>query len=96
MSNVILEGMAATRPIVAFDVEGVADTIGDRASLQIVTTADQSGFIKRVVDIAHNQQLRSELGAANRRRIESEFTIDKMIAKYERLFLALCRPSTAL
>ena len=52
MPNVVLEAMAAARPIVAFDVEGIAEAFGDDASRQIAAREDRAGFIERLVEIA--------------------------------------------
>ena len=90
MSNVVLEAMAAARPIVAFGVEGIVEAIGDRSSPQTVTCEDRAGFVARVVQIAGNEQLLRELGESNRRRAEAYFSLETMVASYERLYLELC------
>jgi glycosyltransferase involved in cell wall biosynthesis len=90
MPNVVLEAMAAGRPIVAFDVEGVSDTIGENAFRQVVSRDDRAGFLDRVIEIAVNRALQTSLGRANRDRAEMQFSLEKMIAGYERIYLELC------
>jgi glycosyltransferase involved in cell wall biosynthesis len=89
MPNVVLEAMAAARPIVAFDVEGIAESLGDEALRQIAPREDHSGFIERVVEIATDFDLREHLGRANRHRVERQFAVENMIARFERLYLEL-------
>jgi glycosyltransferase involved in cell wall biosynthesis len=90
MPNVVLEAMAAARPIVAFDVEGIADAIGDLASLQIISRDDRCWFIDRVVKIAENSSLQLDFGSENRQRVAAKFRADQMVAAYQELYLEIC------
>jgi glycosyltransferase involved in cell wall biosynthesis len=89
MANVVLEAMAAARPIVAFDVEGIAEALGDDASQQIAAREDRDGFIERLVEIAANFDLQASLGLANRDRVKRQFAVENMVARFERLYLEL-------
>jgi glycosyltransferase involved in cell wall biosynthesis len=89
MSNVVLEAMAAARPIVAFGVEGMSDAIGDARSPQIVAEKDRASFIDRVAEIAADERLRTALGEQNRARVSERFRVDQMVARYGQLYEAL-------
>jgi glycosyltransferase involved in cell wall biosynthesis len=89
MSNAVMEAMAAGRPVVAFDVEGMLDAIGDAESPQIVPRNDHTRFIERVGQIAADAALRASLGMQNRARVGEHFRIDQMVAQYEQLFEGL-------
>ncbi len=89
MPNVVLEAMAASRPIVAFEVEGIAEALGNDASRQIAAREDRDGFIERVVEIAANFDLRESLGRANCDRVKRQFAVENMVFRYERLYLEL-------
>jgi glycosyltransferase involved in cell wall biosynthesis len=89
MSNVVLEAMAAGRPVVAFDVQGMSDAIGDARSRQIVSVSDRTGFIDRVAEIAAHEGLRTALGRQNHARAAEQFGVDRMVARYEQLYESL-------
>jgi glycosyltransferase involved in cell wall biosynthesis len=91
MSNVVLEAMSVARPVVAFDVEGIRDVLGDNSAAQIVDRKNRDAFIDNVTRIAADQLLQHELGATNRDRVESHFRLDQMVAAYERLYGELCK-----
>lgn len=92
MPNVVLEAMAAARPVVATQVEGVVELLGELASEQAVSVGDLEGFTERIVQLAQNSQLSSELGIRNRTRVLDEFSLQTMVEKYERLFASLPAP----
>lgn len=89
MPNVVLEAMAAARPVVAFNVEGAADALGGDANGQIIPRGDAAGFVKRVVEIASDKALQENSGRLNRNRAESRLSIQTMVGCYERLYLKL-------
>jgi glycosyltransferase involved in cell wall biosynthesis len=89
MSNVVLEAMAAARPVVAFDVEGMIDAIGEASSPQIVPREDLDGFIQRVAEIAADERSRMLLGEQNRVRVSERFRVDQMVARHEQLYQQL-------
>jgi glycosyltransferase involved in cell wall biosynthesis len=89
MPNVVLEAMAAGKPVVATDVEGVAEALGPHAAEQIVHRPDAKMFAERLVEIAKNAELAAKLGAANRRRAEQFFSLDRMAAAYCELYRSL-------
>jgi glycosyltransferase involved in cell wall biosynthesis len=93
MPNVVLEAMVAARPVVAFDVEGVVDALGDHASRQIATRGDRAGFVERVVEIASNAELQGNFGRLNQNRAGAELSVPKMIARYEELYIELSAES---
>jgi len=91
MPNVVLEAMAVSRPVVAFDVEGIADALGDEASRQIVRRGDLGAFVERIIEIATSRALLEELGRLNRNRAEAELSLQHMVSRYERLYLQVAQ-----
>ncbi len=86
MPNVVLEAMASRKPIVTTRVEGISELLGPQTEAQSVELDDAEGFISRVVQIASDVQLAASLGAENRRRVETNFQLDAMVAAYESLY----------
>jgi glycosyltransferase involved in cell wall biosynthesis len=92
MPNVVLEAMAAGKPVVATQAEGVVELLGASASEQTVAVGDMESFAGRVVQFAQNSQLSTELGLRNRVRILEQFSLQAMVGKYERLYASLLAP----
>jgi glycosyltransferase involved in cell wall biosynthesis len=89
MPNVVLEAMAASKPVVATEVEGVAEALGPAGAQQIVRRDHGEAFAAKVRAILQNPALAGELGQANRARAEQSFGIDAMVETYQRLYLSL-------
>lgn len=94
MSNVLLEAMAAGKPVVARDVEGVREAIGPDGAEQVVGS-DPQAFTDKVVAIAGCPPARSRLGAANQQRVAREFTLEAMVGQYAALYRELAGRSSA-
>jgi glycosyltransferase involved in cell wall biosynthesis len=85
MPNVILEAMAAGRAVVSTDVEGVRELLGEDATAQVVPRGDYGAFAARIAALAADNGALERLGAANQRRAE-QFSWDRMVRAYEKLF----------
>lgn len=89
MPNVVLEAMAAGKPVVATRAEGVIELLGEGADLQTCAIGDASGFEQRLIRLTRDWNLASELGAQNQQRAAAEFSLAAMISRYEALFSGL-------
>ncbi|MGD9645947.1 MAG: glycosyltransferase [Pirellulales bacterium] len=87
MPNVVLEAMAAGRPVVACDVAGVRELLGPGAP-QIARPDDPRGFAERLVAIGRNPAENRAIGAENRRRAAT-FGLQRMVGAYEQLWSEL-------
>jgi glycosyltransferase involved in cell wall biosynthesis len=77
----VLESMAAGRAVVATRVGGVPDAVADGETGLLVAPGD-AGALAQALRAA--RQGAARLGAAGRRRVEERFTLDGMLAGYER------------
>jgi glycosyltransferase involved in cell wall biosynthesis len=89
MPNVLLQAMSYAKPVVATNVEGVAELLGDYGEQQMCTFGDTQLFAKKILNIAQNNELAQKLGLENRKRVIENFSIDKMVQQYEQLLLAI-------
>ncbi len=89
MPNVVLEAMAAGKPVVATQAEGVTELLGDLAEPQSCPAGDAAGFAERIIRLARDRELAGELGAQNRRRAAAEFSLAAMISRYAALYESL-------
>lgn len=71
---VVIEAMLLGKPVVAFDVGGVAQQVGDAGLL--VPVGDVVEFADRIVQLLSDEQLRRSLGDRARARAASMFSTD--------------------
>ena len=89
MPNVVLEAMASRLPVLATDVEGVRELLGDEADPQTVPYEETEAFVQKLVALMSDRELARQLGQRNRRRVESELTLGRMVRAYQDLWESL-------
>lgn len=82
-SNTILEAMAAGKPIVASNVGGNPEIVADGETGFLVRPRHAEALAQGVLEFLENQELFLRMGEAGRTRIESHFSIEKMVSEYE-------------
>lgn len=70
----VLEAMAMARPVVAFAVDGVIETVVDGETGILVEPLDSLGLAQAVRRLAEEPELRYRMGEAGQRRVEQEFS----------------------
>jgi len=91
MPNVVLEAMASRLPVVATDVEGVAELLGPGAAAQTVPFGASEALAEKIVGLLGDGQMATQLGRENRLRVEAHFGIERMVSAYESLWTDLVR-----
>jgi len=76
--NSVLECMAAGLAVVGTDIPGIREAVGPDGHPFLAPPGDAELLADRIVELALNQELRAELGTANRRRVEMEFSPQRM------------------
>ncbi len=89
MPNVVLEAMAAARPVVATDVAGVREVFGPSGAQQIAPVGCAEVFSRLMVTILKDSRLANHLGVENQVRVKRHYSRAAMIEAYEQLYLAL-------
>jgi L-malate glycosyltransferase len=89
VSITILEAMATGIPVVATAVGGTPEILSDGTGGILVPSRDPAAMAAAVVSLAEDPRRRSALAAAARRRLESSFTIDRMVDDYARSYRGL-------
>jgi glycosyltransferase involved in cell wall biosynthesis len=89
MPNVLLEAMAAGKPVVATRAEGVGEVLGELAAEQTVPVGDMCALARRIVQLAQSPPLAQRLGRENRQRVLAHFSLQEMVRSYERLYARL-------
>ena len=77
----ILEAMRAGLPIIASDVGGVREAVGEGETGFLVPRGDAATLRVRLELLLKSRELRARLGAEGRRRYEARFGLERMLAK---------------
>jgi glycosyltransferase involved in cell wall biosynthesis len=77
----VIEAMACGLPVVATNVSGVAEALGDEPAGVIVPREDAAGLAAALERLLADEPLRRELGARARQRAEKEFSLQSVGAR---------------
>ena len=85
-SNVILEYMASTKPVVATEVGGNPEIVVHGETGLLVPPANADALASAILSILEDKEAASRFGNAGRKRVEEKFSLDIMLRSYENLF----------
>ncbi|MGB8217126.1 MAG: glycosyltransferase family 4 protein [Candidatus Methanoperedens sp.] len=83
----MLEAMAMGKPVVASSVGGLPETLGDSGVL--VPPMRPELLAKAIIELLNDPQMRIRLGVKARRRVEEEYTWQKIALQIEKEYLHL-------
>ena len=86
MSNVILESMAAGKPMVATSVGGNPELVIDGVTGLMAPPADADALAEAVLSLLNDPARARIMGNAGRERVVREFTVEAMVRKHEQLY----------
>lgn len=84
--RVVIEGMAAGRPVVATAAGGVLDIIEDGINGLLVPPQDVKAMAAAIVDLVSNREQAEQMGLAARRRVEAKFTLQRQVSAIQQLY----------
>lgn len=87
--QVIIEGMAAGKPVIATRGGGTMEIVVDRISGLLVPMNDDEALAIAMRQLLADADLRSHLGAAGRRRVEESFRIECTATKIGQVYSEL-------
>ena len=86
MSNVLMEAIALGRPIAASEVEGTRELLAEEARSWLVPPGDATRLADAITNLLQASPTTQTLVEANQRNLFSDFTQEKTIAAYTRLY----------
>lgn len=92
-SNAILEAMSESLAVIATSVGGNSEAVIDGETGIIVPPRDPEKLAEALLTLLGDPNLRARMGAAGRKRIEEEYSMDACIEAYRRLYLSTRRVS---
>ena len=86
---VILEAMAAERPVVATAVNGVPEVVEDGVTGRLAPPGDIGALTRATLDVLADADTARRIGQAGRRLVAERFTAQRMVADTQELYLRL-------
>jgi glycosyltransferase involved in cell wall biosynthesis len=90
-SRVILEAMAAGKPVIATDVGGNPEAVIDEVTGYIVPAKDTKSLTKRISDLAKDKEKREKMGVAGREEVTKNYNIRKQVETIQNLYVSLLK-----
>jgi sugar transferase (PEP-CTERM/EpsH1 system associated) len=87
LSNTILEAMASGLPVVATHVGGADELVKEGVTGRLVPARSPGALARGLLQLFRDDGVRASMGAAGRKRAESEFALLEMVRRYESLYL---------
>jgi glycosyltransferase involved in cell wall biosynthesis len=86
--NALIEAMATGLPVVATDVGGIPEVVRSGVNGQLVPPDDIGALADAVLALMDDPAAAAALGRAARAEVERHYTIDRMVERFEQLYLA--------
>jgi len=93
-ANTILEAMAAGRPIVASEVDGVRDSVSHGVEALLVRPGDIEKFAESLIALIDHPNLRSQLGRRGAHRVR-DFNLRTIMRQYDEMIEELLAETEA-
>jgi L-malate glycosyltransferase len=87
--NVVLEAMAAGKPVVATDTGGCSEAVVDGVTGFLVAAGSPETLAERVLRLLQDGNEAARMGKAGRERVEAEFTLTRMVERFSSLYADL-------
>lgn len=88
---VLLEAMANGLPIVATDVDGVADVVVHDKTGLLVPPANPQVLAEAIVQLLERPEVASEMGARGWEQCATEFSVERMVQGFTRVYEVILR-----
>ena len=89
MSNSLLEAMATRLPCMASDIGGNRDLLGVGDAGVLVRNSSPDVWAAEMIALLRDEERRERMGKAARRRIEEEFSLERIVDRYVELYREL-------
>jgi polysaccharide biosynthesis protein PelF len=86
----LLEAMATGRPVIATDVGGVREAVGEAGV--VVPPRDHDAMAQACIRLLEREQVRRNFGAAARTRVQTRFSLDLFLETYHHIYTDMVRP----
>ena len=84
--RVLIEAMAASKPVVATKVGGVPEIVVDGSTGLLVPPADEESLARGIIYLLQNREVAKKMGQEGRARAEKLFSLEGHVAHIEALY----------
>ncbi|HEX2994061.1 MAG TPA: glycosyltransferase family 4 protein [Anaerolineales bacterium] len=91
MPMALLEAMGSGLPVVVTRVGGLGEVVEDGSQGVLVPAEDPQKLAEAILELLRDSALRSRMGGNARRRIEENYTVERMCRQYEKVITDLYR-----
>lgn len=91
ISNVLLEAMAASIPVIATNVGGNPEIVSNNQTGFLIPRNNLNQITEKIELMINNPELASNLGESGRKLVEEKFTIEKMVTEYQSLYQSIIK-----
>lgn len=88
---VLVEAMFSGLPAIVYDNGGVGDAVEDGVTGYVIKNDSLEEFKSKVIDLLEKEDLRNKYSDAAINRAHAEFTLEKMLDKYENVFMEVTK-----
>jgi glycosyltransferase involved in cell wall biosynthesis len=81
--NAVMESMAAGVPVVASAVGGIPELVTEGVEGRLVPVRDPHALAAAITWMIENPEARRAMGAVGRRRIQEQFSVERMVSRTE-------------
>ncbi|MCK5905069.1 MAG: glycosyltransferase family 4 protein, partial [Gammaproteobacteria bacterium] len=85
----VMEAMGCGLSVIATDCSSLPELIDEAKGGYLCPLGDVHCFAEKINLLADSHHIRTEMGEYNRSKVESHFTLEKMVAQYRDLFSSL-------
>ena len=88
---ITLEAMALATPVVATQIHGITEQIVDGKEGVLIPPRNPEALARAVTQLIADRELSARLGKAARNRVESSFSVEKMVRETEKVYSSLLK-----
>ncbi|MGB8367859.1 MAG: glycosyltransferase family 4 protein [Limisphaerales bacterium] len=89
LSRALPQGLAAGKPVVAYDFDGADEVCLEGETGFLVHTGDTATVAKRLLQLANDAPLRERLGRRGQQFVRENFAVEQMVDNLHHLYLKL-------
>ncbi|MBN2518220.1 MAG: glycosyltransferase family 4 protein [Candidatus Altiarchaeota archaeon] len=86
LGRIALEAMSRSRPVIGSAVEGIKETVKDGHNGILIRPGDSDAIANAVIKLLEDKKLAAEMGKNGRRFVQENYSVEKYVSHYERLF----------